>query len=96
MRSKKINRHHIARQNFMEIPKKNSVFAPENLFFGPNMVLIKMALKEFILSFINLVYRSKKKGNHFLTQSNKSITQILFSNITDHFLTQKIEKKIKN
>ena len=27
---------------------------------------------------------------------NKSITQILFSNITDHFLTQKIEKKIKN
>jgi hypothetical protein len=33
-------------------------------------------------------------GNHFLTQSKKSITQTLFSNITDHFLTQKSEKKI--
>ena len=40
--------------------------------------------------------KSLNLGNHFLTQSNKSITQILFSNITDHFLTQKIEKKIKN
>ena len=33
MRSKKINGHHIVRQNLMENPKKNNRFAPRELLF---------------------------------------------------------------
>ena len=41
MRSKKINRHHIVRQNLMENPKKITVLHLENFYFGPNTVFKK-------------------------------------------------------
>jgi hypothetical protein len=41
MRSKKINGHHIFRQNLMENPKKITVLRPENFYFGPNAALKK-------------------------------------------------------
>ena len=47
MRSKKINRHHIVWQNFMENPKIITVFNLENLHFGPKWFLKKTALKSF-------------------------------------------------
>ena len=41
MRSKKINGHHIVRQNLMENPKKITVLHPEDFYFGPNTALKK-------------------------------------------------------
>ena len=41
MRSKKINGHHIVRQNLMENPKKITVLHLENFYFGPNAALKK-------------------------------------------------------
>ncbi len=40
-RSKKINGHHIIRQNLMENPKKITVLRLENFYFGPNAALKK-------------------------------------------------------
>ena len=41
MRSKKINGHHIIRQNLMGNPKKITVLHLENFYFGPNTALKK-------------------------------------------------------
>jgi len=40
-RSKKINGHHIIRQNSMVNPKKITVLCLENFYIWPNTVLIK-------------------------------------------------------
>jgi hypothetical protein len=47
MRSKKINRHHIVRQNFMGYPKKITLFHLENFQFGQIRFLKKYLLNEF-------------------------------------------------
>jgi hypothetical protein len=44
MRSKKINGHHIVRQNLMKNPKKITVLCLENFYFGPNAALKKTTL----------------------------------------------------
>jgi hypothetical protein len=44
-RSKKINGHHIVRQNLMENPKKITVLHLEDFYFGPNTALKKTTLK---------------------------------------------------
>ena len=44
MRFKKINGHHIIRQNLMENPKKITVLHIENFYFGPNKDLKKRLL----------------------------------------------------
>ena len=41
MRSKKINGHHIIRQNLMGNPKKTTVLHLEDFYFGPNAALKK-------------------------------------------------------
>ena len=52
MRSKKINRHHIVRQNFMENPKKITVFHLENFHFWPKWFFFKNDSKKYSDSLI--------------------------------------------